>query len=216
MQEQCGWAWETTKGKDGWEAHRGRWLWMVWCPGAFGGVCTTELLALSKIYPQLQQMECDVVAVSRDSLAAQLAWIYHIYENTGIEIPFALVSDVEGHLTKCCGVQCSGTIPYREALLIDPDGRCCAKICYPYQVGRNMQELLRLLQAAQMAQREGMEIPANWTEGIALVLPPPENYEELLERTMDRSGLCCMDWYLCFTDEGSRWKQRKTQHLTLT
>lgn len=216
MQEHDSLVWETTRGKDAWEAHRGKWLWMIWCPGAFGGVCTTELLALNQIYPQLQQMGCDVVAVSRDSRAAQLAWLHHIYEQTGIEIPFALLSDVEGKLTSHCKVRCKGGVPEREALLITPEGACCAKLSYPHPVGRNMEEMLRMVQAMQMARDEGMELPANWQEGTALLLQPPETYEELLERMMDRDGLCCMDWYLCFTDQGSIWKQRRKQRLPLT
>lgn len=197
--------WQTTKGPDEWQAHQGRWLLLFWHTGAFDGVSTTELLALNQIYEQLQAYQCDVLALSDDSLNTLMAWTYHIYENTGIELLFPLAIDrTKEHQSQ------------RMALLIDPQGRPCARMEYPNQVGRNVKEILRLLKALQTAKQEGMVIPANWEEGMALVLPGPQNLDELLQRTMEREGLCCMDWYLCFTDRGSQWKGKKEAQQMLT
>lgn len=205
--------WQTTKGQDELHQHRDRWLWLVWHPGAFDGVSTTELLALNQIYEPLQRQQCDVIALSRDSVRTLMAWAHQIYDSTGIEILFPLAQDQADensvrffdfeHLKQS----------HRLAVLIGPDGEVWARLEYPDCVGHHTGELLRILQAIQVAQREGMKIPANWQEGTALVLPEPQNYEELLKRTMMREGLCCMDWYLCFTDQGKGWEQRKKENV---
>lgn len=203
--------WQTTKGPDNLKQHQGRWLWLVWHPGAFDGVSTTEILALNQIYEQLQGHQCDVIALSRDSVRTLMAWAYQIYDSTGIEILFPLAQDhADENAMRFMNFNHIKHI-HRVAVLIGPDGEVWAQLEYPDCVGRHAEELLRILQAIQIAQREGMKIPANWQEGTALILPEPQNYEELLERTMTREGLCCMDWYLCFTDQGGVWKQRKQE-----
>lgn len=201
--------WQTTLGKDCLENHAGRWMLLVWHGGAFDGVSTTELLALQRIYEELQRQSCDVMALSRDSHNTLMAWVYHIYENTGIEITFPLVTDRTGEIAHSFGLSYEEETMERVLLLIDPGGKVRAGMYYPNCVGRSTEEILRLLKAMQLAEQEGLEVPADWKEGVALVLPKPQDYEELLQRSMDRQGLCCMDWYLCFTDEGGTWRQRR-------
>ena len=95
----------------------------------------------------------------------------------------------------------SSTETVRTVFFIDPNGVIRAKLLYPLTNGRNIGEILRLLDALQTTDAQGVATPANWRPGYPTVIPPPQTLQGAKERL--ESGGNCMDWYLCY-DTGSK------------
>lgn len=184
------------------EEYRGCWLVVLCHGGAFDPVATTELLALAHHYEQLEKMGCRVLAVGPERRQVQLAWVYSIYDDTGIQLPFPVVQAPEESIAR--RLQLDGR---RGVAILSPDGRLRAALAYPREAGCSVEELLRLLRALQHADAHRVLLPADWQEGTAAMLPEPENYSQLLERLDPSRNLCVMDWYLAFTDEGASQRE---------
>lgn len=136
-----------------------------------------------------------------DSTPSHLAWVYNIYQNTGIEIPFPIISDRGAEIANLYDMispEASTTATVRNVFIIDDKQIIRAILTYPLTVGRNISEILRLVIALQTSDAEKVAIPANWMPGQPVVVPPPKTYEELLERVNGEPGLSCVDWYLCY------------------
>jgi peroxiredoxin (alkyl hydroperoxide reductase subunit C) len=136
-----------------------------------------------------------------DSNPSHLAWVYNIYQNTGVQIPFPIVSDRDMSISKLYGMiapDVSTTTTVRNVFFIDDKQIIRAILTYPLTNGRNTYEMLRLLDALQTTDREKAATPANWMPGCPVVVPAPQTYEELLKRVRGEEGLCCVDWYLCY------------------
>jgi peroxiredoxin (alkyl hydroperoxide reductase subunit C) len=183
--------------------YKGKWLVLFSHPGDFTPVCTTEFLAFTQEYSKFQRLNCELLGLSTDSTPSHLAWVYNIYQNTGITIPFPIIDDRGGEMARKYGMispKTNSVATVRTVFVIDPKQIIRAFISYPMNVGRNIPEIVRLVTALQIADQYKVAMPANWTNDIAAVKPPPDTYEGLLQRVEDPVDLCCMDWYLCFCD----------------
>ena len=140
-----------------------------------------------------------LLGLSIDSNPSHIAWIINIFRNTGIEIPFPIIADRDMAISKTYGMIQPGvstTETVRNVFMIDPNGVIRAKLIYPLTNGRNIGEILRLLEALQTTDAEHVATPANWRPGYPTVMPPPQTIEGARERLA--SGDNCMDWYLCY------------------
>lgn len=183
--------------------YKGKWLVLFSHPGDFTPICTTEFLAFTQEYPQFQKQNCELLGLSTDSNPSHLAWVYNIYQNTGVTIPFPIIDDRGAALAHKYGMisnKASSVATVRTVFVICPEQIIRAMIIYPMNVGRNIPEILRLVTALQVSAQHGVVMPANWTQDIAVVKPPPVTYEALIQRVREPEDLCCMDWYLCFCD----------------
>jgi len=90
----------------------------------------------------------------------------------------------------------SKTETSRCVFVIDDKQIIRAMIYYPLTTGRNMAEILRLINALQVTDKEGVATPANWQPGEKVIIPPPQTAEMAEERVND-SSLECTDWYFC-------------------
>jgi len=86
----------------------------------------------------------------------------------------------------------------RNVFIIDDRQVIRAILIYPLSNGRYIPEILRLLEALQLTDREKVATPANWMPGDPVVVPAPQTYEELLRRVSGEEGYYCVDWYLCY------------------
>ena len=162
-------------------------------------VCTTEFIAFAQRYQDFKDRNTELLGLSIDSNASHIAWIINIYRNTGIEIPFPVIADRDMAISKMYGMiqpGVSGTETVRNVFYIDPNGIIRAKLIYPLTNGRNIGEILRLLDAMQTTDRDKVATPANWRPGFPTVIPPPQTLDAAMQR-LD-SGDNCMDWYLCY------------------
>lgn len=196
----------TTQGVKSLSDYRGKWVIFFSHPGDFTPVCTTEFIAFTQRYEDFRSRNTELLGLSIDSNPSHIAWILNISQHTGVDIPFPIVEDIDMSIAKMYGMiqpGVSATDTVRSTYFIDPNGVIRAILVYPLTNGRNIGEILRLLDALQTTDAQNVVTPANWRPGQPAILRPPQTVSGARER-LD-SGKNCMDWYLCYTnDENQR------------
>jgi len=185
----------------------GRWLVFFSHPSDFTPVCATEMLAFARAYPEFEEMDCDLLGLSVDSIPAHLAWMENIRKNTGVILPFAIISDPKGDIARRYGMTSpeeSKNATTRTLFIIDPEQNVRAALNYPISAGRSVEEVKRLLCAIQTGDASGAVTPADWKKGDAVMKKEPGNYQTILSEGADGSngaaGGYRLDWYMCFCD----------------
>jgi peroxiredoxin 2/4 len=174
----------------------GRWLVLFSHPADFTPVCTSEFIAFARRAPHFTAIGCDLLGLSIDSLYAHLAWVHAIRQEFGVEIPFPIIEDVSMAISRAYGMlpeDATDTSDVRATFVIDPAGVVRALLYYPMDIGRDVGEVLRLVQALQAADREVAATPEGWRPGDPLIEPPPHDTEEL-DAAVSRGGA----WYYQF------------------
>ncbi len=170
----------TTHGERSLEDYRGRWLLLFSHPADFTPVCTSEFIALARLFDRFQALGCDCLGLSVDSVFAHLAWVRSIREAFGIEIPFPIGEDISMAVASAYGMihpADTNTATVRASFLIDPAGIIRLFTYYPSPIGRNAEEMLRALAALQEADASGLSTPGEWQPGDDGLLPPPVTME---------------------------------------
>jgi peroxiredoxin (alkyl hydroperoxide reductase subunit C) len=188
----------TTQGTLRLSDFKGGWLVLFSHPADFTPVCTTEFIAFSEIFDELKKRNTQLLGLSVDSASSHIAWIRNIEEKMGVKIPFPIIADLDKKVGTLYGMIHPGqskTEAVRCIFVIDPEGIVRAMIYYPLTTGRNMSEILRLLDALQTADKHKVATPANWKPGEPVIVPPPKTQEEAEERL--KQGYDCKDWYFC-------------------
>lgn len=187
-------------------SYKGKWVVFFSHPGDFTPVCTTEFVAFSKMNDEFLKYNACLIGLSIDSNPSHLAWVHNIYLNTGITVPFPVVADRSGRVASLYGMiapDVSSTETVRNVIIIDPNQKIRAILIYPLTNGRNTYEILRLLQALQTTDKYKVVTPANWEPGDNVLVPPPQTYQQLMERETNANelGLSCRDWFWCYKNE---------------
>jgi len=188
----------TTQGKIRLEDFKGSWLILFSHPGDFTPVCTTEFMAFAEIQPELSKRGVELLGLSVDGLASHIAWARNIEEKTGIKIPFPIIADLDRSVSTAYGMIHPGqskTETVRCVFIIDPNQIIRVILYYPLSLGRNTDEILRIIDALQTADKYSVATPANWRPGEMVIVPAPTTQEEADERL--KQGYQCIDWYLC-------------------
>ncbi|RSK29033.1 peroxiredoxin [Bacillus sp. HMF5848] len=116
------------------------------------------------MYPQLQALQTDVLGISTDSVYAHK--VFTEVSPSVADLPFPLVSDRTHEISRAYRVLNEGTgATFRATVIVDPNGIIVSKLVYPLEVGRNVYEILRLIQGIQYGRRTGEGLPANWVPG---------------------------------------------------
>lgn len=182
---------------------RGKWIILFSHPSDFTPVCTTEIIAFAQYYSYFTERNVELIGLSIDSNSSHLEWVHNIYKNTGIEIPFPIIEDISMKISNLYGMispSVSNTQTVRSVFIIDDSQIIRTILHYPMSIGRNIPEILRVIDALQTVDRENVVTPANWTPGQPVVIPPPKTYQQLKERIKNKENYSCTDWYLCFKD----------------
>jgi peroxiredoxin (alkyl hydroperoxide reductase subunit C) len=177
---------------------RGSWLVFFSHPADFTPVCTTEFVEFAKNYENFKKLGAELMGLSIDSVFSHISWVRNIEEKFGVKIPFPVVADLDGKVANLYGMIMPGdssTETSRCVFVIDPSGKIRATIYYPLTTGRNIQEILRLLEALQTSDKHTVATPANWQPGDPVIVPPPRTQEAAEERIA--AGFECTDWYFC-------------------
>jgi len=188
----------TTHGKIKLSDFKGKWVVLFSHPADFTPVCTTEFVAFAKIHEELVKRNVQLIGLSIDSVYSHIAWVRRIKEKLGVEIPFPVIADIDMKVANLFGMihpRESSTATVRCVFIIDPEMKLRAMIYYPLNVGRNMDEILRLIDALQTADKHKVALPANWRPGDLVIVPPPHTQEEAEKRLQE--GYECIDWFLC-------------------
>ena len=195
----------TTQGPIKLSDYKGKWVVLFSHPGDFTPVCTTEFLCFAKYYSNFKKRNTELIGLSVDSNSSHLAWLYNIFLHTGIEIPFPVIDDRKMEISRLYGMiseQMSDTSTVRSVFIIDPNQILRTILYYPLTTGRNIPEIVRIIDALQTSDEQNVLTPADWLPGMPVILPPPQTYEELKERIKNcDKNKSCMDWYLCFIDD---------------
>ena len=182
----------------------GKWLVFFSHPGDFTPVCTTEMIAFARAYPFFQKLNTNLLGLSIDSNASHLAWVNEIYNFTGVSLPFPIIADRNGQIARKYGMisnDVSTTETVRNVFIIDDKGIVRTIFVYPLNVGRFIPEIIRTVQALQMADCSKGSTAANWMPGQPVIVPAPKTFNELLERqnyiNENQNGI---SWYLSFKE----------------
>lgn len=150
---------------------KNKWALFFFYPADFTFVCPTELVDLAEKYEQLKAMEVEVFSVSTDSHFVHKAW--HDASPTIRQITYPMLADPTGVLTRALGVMIEEDgMAYRGTFLVNPEGKIKIVEIQDNNIGRNADELLRKVEAAQfVAEHDGEVCPAKWKRGEATLKP---------------------------------------------
>ena len=182
----------------------GKWFVMFSHPADFTPVCTTEFVAFQKRYTQFRALNCELIGMSVDQVFAHIKWEEWIKEKLGVEIEFPIIADT-GAVAKRLGLvhPGKGTNTVRAVFVVDGKGRIRTILYYPQELGRNMDEVVRIVKAMQVADTNGVAMPANWPNnelfGDHVIVPPANTVEAARERLAkaEAGEHECLDWWLC-------------------
>ena len=155
----------TTDGVLKLEDYKGGWLILFSHPADFTPVCTTEFIAFAEIYPELQKRGVELLGLSVDSVSSHIAWVRNVEEKTGVKIPFPIIADLDKEVSMLYGMIHPGqskTETVRCVFIIDHNQIIRAILYYPLTTGRNMDEIIRIIDCLQTTDEHRVATPANW------------------------------------------------------
>lgn len=176
----------------------GKWVLMCSHPADFTPVCSTELTELARRNDEFESRNFKVIGVSIDSIHSHLAWVENLHQILDTRLPFPLIADVDKQVSELYGMIHPGessTVTVRALFFIDPKQTIRAIIYYPLNVGRNVDEILRVCDALQTADGNAVACPVNWKKGDKVIVPPPKTEKEV-EARKALSNVERLDFYL--------------------
>lgn len=182
------------------EDYKGKWLILFSHPGDFTPVCTTEFVAFANRKKQFDDLNAELLGLSVDQVFSHIKWTEWIKEKLDVEIPFPIIADEMGLVSKKMGMIApeKGTNTVRAVFIIDPEGKIRLSIYYPQEIGRQIDEVLRALKALQVHEENKVALPENWPNNEILkdrvIIPPAATEEEAEKR---RNNKDCFDWWFC-------------------
>lgn len=175
----------------------GRWVILFSHPADFTPVCTTEFIEFAKRSDELDRKNVSLLGNSIDSVFSHIAWTRNIEEKFGMKIKFPVIADLDQKVARLYGMvhkPSADTATVRCVFVIDPKRTLRAMIYYPLNVGRNIDEITRVVDALQTADKHGVACPANWTPGQDVIVPPPKTANDAAERMQSRE-FQVTEWY---------------------
>ncbi|MCD6409056.1 MAG: peroxiredoxin [Candidatus Verstraetearchaeota archaeon] len=198
---------QTTKGKIRFpEDYKGKWVVLFSHPADFTPVCTTEFVAFQKRYEEFKKLNCELIGLSIDQVFSHIKWVEWIKEKLGVEVEFPIIADDTGQISQMLGMihPGKGTNTVRAVFIVDPEGVVRAIMYYPQELGRNMDEVLRMVKGLQTADKYDVAIPANWPNnelvGDKVIIPPATDEKTARERLEKAKAgeIECFDWWFCY------------------
>ncbi len=177
---------------------KGSWFVLFSHPADFTPVCTTEFVAFQNRMKEFDALGCKLIGLSIDQVFSHIKWLEWIKEKLGVEITFPVIAGTESIAVKLGMLHPGkGSNTVRVVFVVDPKGIMRLMLYYPQEVGRNMDEILRVVRALQTADEQGA-MPANWPNneliGDRVIVPPPSNMADIAKRMQDYEGY---DWWFC-------------------
>ena len=173
---------KTTKGAIKLSDYKGKWVVLFSHPADFTPVCSTEFLAFARKSGEFAERGVQLIGLSIDSIYSHLAWIKDLEEISGVTIDFPVIADLDMKVSNLYGMvhpAAADTAAVRTVFIIDDKGILRAMLYYPLTNGRNIDEVLRLVDALQFTDRTGLATPANWQPGEQAIVPPPATIDDI-------------------------------------
>jgi peroxiredoxin 2/4 len=179
--------------------YKGKWFVLFSHPADFTPVCTTEFVAFQKRYEQFRKLECMLVGMSIDQVFSHMKWVEWIKEKLDVEIQYPIIAGTETLAGKLGLVHPGkGTNTVRAVFIVDPKGILRALLYYPQELGRNMDEIVRMVRGLKLADEQGVAIPAGWPENELVqdhvIVPPATDIAAAKKRPQEYE---CFDWWFC-------------------
>jgi alkyl hydroperoxide reductase subunit AhpC len=186
---------ETTQGKISFH----EWIGDSWCvmfshPKDFTPVCTTELGYMAKLHPEFDRRNCKVIGLSVDAVDDHARWAQDIKDATGYAPNYPIIGDSDLNVAKLydmlpddAGTTAKGRTAadnqtVRTVYVIGPDKLIKAMVSYPMSTGRNFDEVLRIIDSAQLTAKHKVATPVNWKQGEDVIIVPAVSDEEAKQK----------------------------------
>jgi len=164
--------------------YKGKWLVLFFYPLDFTFVCPTEITSFSDRIEDFKAMGCEVIGCSVDSKFSHLAWIQTPRNKGGLgDLKYPLMADLSKKIASDYGVLLPNGIALRGLFLINPEGKVVYQVVHDLNVGRNVNETLRVIKAFQYSAKTGEVCPANWDQGKDTIVPDPVKSQEYFSKT---------------------------------
>jgi peroxiredoxin 2/4 len=184
----------------------GSWVIFFSHPADFTPVCTSEFMTFASLEQKFTDINCKLVGLSVDGLYSHIAWLRTIKDKIeykgmkNVEVKFPLIEDITMEVAKRYGMIQPGesnTKAVRAVFVIDPKGIIRAIIYYPLSLGRNFDELYRVVVALQTADAFAVATPADWRPGDDVIVPTAGSCGIAKERMENQIDMTCYDWFFC-------------------
>ena len=189
------------------EGFEGKWKILFSHPADFTPVCTSEFMTFASMQPEFEALNCQLVGLSVDGLYSDIAWLRTIKEKIeykgmkDVEVTFPLIEDITMEVAKKYGMiqpNENSTQAVRAVFFIDPKNIIRTIIYYPLSLGRNFDELKRVLIGLQTADQFGVALPADWRPGDEVIVPTAGSCGVAKERMETKEEyMHCYDWFFC-------------------
>ena len=190
--------------------YEGKWVVLFSHPADFTPVCTTEFMTFASLQDEFRAYNTELVGLSVDGLYSHIAWLRTIKDKitfrdmTDVEVTFPLIEDITMSVARAYGMIMPGeasTKAVRAVFVIDPKGTIRTIIYYPLSLGRNFDELLRVVTALQTADAFSVATPADWRPGDPVIVPAAGSCGVAKDRVDGKEdGVTCVDWSFCTRD----------------
>lgn len=159
--------------------YKGKWVCLFFYPLDFTFVCPTEITAFDDAVKSFKESGCEIVGCSVDSKFSHLAWAQKARNVGGIgKLTFPLLADIKKDIGRSYGVLLDAGITLRGLFLINPQGMVAYQLVHDLGIGRNVEEVLRVLKALQETEKTGEVCPANWKPGKKTMKADPTRSKE--------------------------------------
>ncbi len=189
------------------EDYAGKWAILFSHPADFTPVCTSEFMTFASMQKEFEDLNTELVGLSVDGLYSHIAWLRTIKEKIeykgmkDVEVNFPLIEDISMEVAKAYGMIQPGestTKAVRAVFFIDPKGIVRTMIYYPLSLGRNFDELKRVIIGLQTADAFEVALPADWRPGDDVIVPTAGSCGVAKSRMEDdEEGVKCYDWFFC-------------------
>lgn len=187
--------------------YKGSWVILFSHPADFTPVCTSEFMTFATLQTKFEEANCKLVGLSVDGLFSHIAWLRTIKEKIdykgmkNVEVKFPLIEDITMEVATKYGMMMPGesnTKAVRAVFVIDPQGIVRTILYYPLSLGRNFDELYRVVIALQTADKFGIATPADWRPGDEVIVPTGGTCGAAKDRMEGKDeDLKCYDWFFC-------------------
>lgn len=187
--------------------YNGKWVILFSHPADFTPVCTSEFMTFARMEDEFAKLNTQLVGLSVDGLYSHIAWLRTIKEKIefrdmkNIEVKFPLIEDITMDVAAKYGMiqpNESSTKAVRAVFFIDPKGIIRAMIYYPLSLGRNFDELKRVIIGLQTADKHAVALPADWRPGEDVIIPPANSCGVAKDRMEGKDeNVYCKDWFFC-------------------
>lgn len=196
----------TTQGEINYPSdYKGSWSILFSHPADFTPVCTSEFITFASLEEKFTEANCKLIGLSVDGLYSHIAWLRTIHEKIefngmkNVAVNFPLIEDISMNVAKKYGMiqpNEAKTQAVRAVFFVDPKGVIRTIIYYPLSLGRNFDELYRVLIALQTSDEFNVATPADWRPGDDVIISPAGSCGVAQER-METKDLECKDWFFC-------------------